>query len=70
MAKRIKRFFVFLCFSLFFSLLSGKGTTLNSQKGRQQVSSAAGGLNSAMAAGACCANGICQDDEGKNYCCD
>ena len=70
MAKRIKRFFVFLLFSLFFSLLSGKGTSVNGQKGHQQVSSSGeGGLNSAMAAGACCSNGICHKEDGSSYCC-
>ena len=65
MARKIKRFFVFLFFSLFFSLLSGRITTPTSQKGKEVKSSACG--NTAMAA-ACCPNGVCESEEGP-YCC-
>ena len=67
MARRIKRFFVFLFFSLFFSLLSGRINTPVPQRGKQVKPSL--GLNSASAAGACCEKGICSDDKG-NYCCE
>ena len=68
MAKRIKRFFVFLFFSLFFSLLSGRVTTETSQKGSKVSPLSNRGLNSALA-GQCCLNGICKDGD-RNYCCE
>ena len=38
MARRIKRFFVFLFFSLFFSLLSGRVTTTKQEKNDSKLS--------------------------------
>ena len=67
MTKRIKKFFVFLFFSLFFSLLSGKTSGVSNQKG-ETVSGINKGWNSASA-GVCCPNEICEDEDGKHYCC-
>ena len=67
MAKRIKRFFVFLCFSLFFSLISGKIGGQVSQKGKQIKSGI--GINTAWAKGVCCAKGVCESPDGGHYCC-
>ena len=67
MARKIKRFFVFLLFSLFFSLMSGKVSTNQSQKG-SKVSPGEKGWNAASA-GQCCENSICYKDDGKPYCC-
>ena len=38
MARRIKRFFVFLFFSLFFSLLSGRATVTKQEKNDSELS--------------------------------
>jgi len=72
MAKRIKRFFVFLFFSIFFSLLSGRIDSGISQKGKQPK--IGNGLGDAWAAGTCCQNNICNkvDENGNvtgHYCC-
>ena len=72
MAKRIKRFFVFLFFSMFFSMLSGRINTQVSQKGKTQ--NLTNSFGNAWAAGACCKDKICDKvDENKNvighYCC-
>ena len=67
MAKKIKRFFVFLFFSFFFALLSGRIGGNSLQKVRQMKSGI--GINTAWAKGACCEKGICTHDDGKPYCC-
>ena len=67
MARKIKRFFVFLFFSIFFSPMSGKMGSQIPQKGEQIRSSF--GVNSAWAKGACCDKGICTRDDGSHYCC-
>ena len=65
MAKQIKRFFVFLAFSLFFALLSGRLENGGTGKGKTVVKGAKS-LNSAMAA-MCCENGIGENEKGR-YC--
>ena len=66
MAKKIKRFFVFLLFTMFFSLLSGRINQSVNQKGSSGDSKQKG-WNSAEA-GACCMSGICDGETGP-YCC-
>ena len=61
MAKKIKRFIVFLFFSLFFSLLSGK---INGGKKVDKTAS----WNSA-AAGQCCPEGVGKTEDGAKCCC-
>ena len=69
MAKKIKRFFVFLFFSLFFSLLSGRINTSVSPKGKQIKGNNGLLWNSALAAKQC--NGKTKSCVGPNgpYCC-
>ncbi|MBR6411690.1 MAG: hypothetical protein IKS41_00830 [Alphaproteobacteria bacterium] len=71
MARKIKRFFVFLFFSLFFSLLSGRINTSVSPKGKQVKAGNGLSWNSAQAAKQCspktksCTNAT----TGEPYCC-
>ena len=67
MTRKIKRFFVFLFLSLFFSFLSGRFGSPVLQRGKQIRSGI--GLNTAWAKGACCSKGICTSDDGTPYCC-
>ena len=64
MARKIKRFFVFLFFSLIFSMLSGRFGAPVTSKGKQIKSGI--GINTALA-GACCAK-ICGESPNR-YCC-
>ena len=69
MAKRIKRFFVFLFFSLFFSLLSGKVNAPSDKKTGIKSSNSLS-WNSAEAAKQCSPKTkSCQDESGNMYCC-
>ena len=66
MSRKIKRFCVFLLFSLFCSLLSGRVSHLGSSKSCIKKENAKG-WNSAWAA-RCCEKGICEGPDGR-YCC-
>ena len=69
MAKKIKRFFVFLFFSLFFSLLSGKVNTPTDKKSTVKSNDNLS-WNSAEAAKQCSPKTkSCQDEFGNMYCC-
>ena len=67
MAKKIKRFFVFLFFSLFFSLLSGQ-VEKPASMGRQVKEAKGMRLNSAEAAQCCETMPPCEGPNGP-YCC-
>ncbi len=68
MARKLKRFFLFVFFSFFFTLLSGRsGPIRNSSEKGTGVSSDNKGWNSAQAE--CCMNGVCVDEYGNQYCC-
>ena len=65
MAKKIKRFFMFLLFSIFFSLLSGRINQSVNQKGSSGDSKQKG-WNSAEAE--CCMGGVGTRPDGSQYC--
>ena len=67
MARKIKRFFVFLFLSLFFSIFSGRLKVSVLPRGKQIKSATA--VKMAWA-GQCCPKKICTAANGTDYCCD